>query len=362
MTVRACVLVLGMHRSGTSALTRVLSLLGCEVPENLLEANAGNMRGYWESRPIMELNNRILKSGGSEWFDCQRFNPNWFKSVIVKKFKDEAKAVLKSEFGSADLFVLKDPRVSVLLPFWLAILKELRITPVPIVTMRHPLEVAASLERQHQFQLPHILLLWLRYMLEAERETRGMRRMFTSYDQLLNDPRDFIARSQQILDLAWPGHSPRVVAEIEEFLSADLRNHVQPSVRQMRLPVAQDWIRSTYAILDRWTQDEAAEGDIQELTTIYEGFEAGLEHFGRLVDDNSRMSLLARKLSDEINALKQGLEESKSADSAKIIIDLEQQVKRLEYQRTELERKNSALAKGVVKLQQEIAGKDSLPA
>ena len=40
------VLVAGMHRSGTSAVTRVLASLGCDLPNTLMEADPNNAMGY----------------------------------------------------------------------------------------------------------------------------------------------------------------------------------------------------------------------------------------------------------------------------------------------------------------------------
>ncbi|WP_155276408.1 sulfotransferase family protein [Sphingobium yanoikuyae] len=354
MADRICILVLGMHRSGTSALARVLGLLGCQAAEHLLEANEGNIRGFWESRPIMELNNRILKSAGSEWFDCQRFNDNWYKSVIVGKFKKEAKSIIDKEFGEADLFVIKDPRISLIFPFWREVLQEMGVDVAPVLTLRHPLEVAASLSHRDQFQISHVLLLWLRYTLEAERCTREVARAFTSYEGLLEAPGDFIRQSQEMLGVSWPSNSPRILAEIEEFLSPALRNHVQASTRQMRLPVAQDWIRTTFEIFSRWARQDVHEEDFQILDKIYADFDTGLIDFGRLVDDNSQLSLLSRQLSGEIDLLKQSLETANGAESAKLIMELKEKVRQLEGQRIALETKNAALEKGVVKLQREL--------
>ncbi len=61
--------VLGMARSGTSALTRVLSLCGAALPAGLLGATADNPRGYWEPRAVIHLNEAILRRRGSSAYD-----------------------------------------------------------------------------------------------------------------------------------------------------------------------------------------------------------------------------------------------------------------------------------------------------
>ena len=73
-----------MHRSGTSAVTRVLNLLGCELPKTLFGANLGNPTGYWESREIISLNNDILASSGSASDDWLPFDKAWYASPVAQ--------------------------------------------------------------------------------------------------------------------------------------------------------------------------------------------------------------------------------------------------------------------------------------
>ena len=72
------ILIAGMHRSGTSALSRTLNLVGCAMSEVLVGGDQrGNERGHWESQRINELNNEILASAGSRWDDWEAINPSW---------------------------------------------------------------------------------------------------------------------------------------------------------------------------------------------------------------------------------------------------------------------------------------------
>ena len=95
------VLVAGMHRSGTSAVTRVLASLGCDLPNTLMEADSNNAMGYWESTEIADLNDAILVSAGSSWDDWEAFNPQWYASPIAEDFHERARAVLTSESETA---------------------------------------------------------------------------------------------------------------------------------------------------------------------------------------------------------------------------------------------------------------------
>src|SRR5687767_14787797 len=117
MKQRAIVL-LGMHRSGTSATTRVISLLGAHLPNNLMPAAADNETGFWESHDIAVLNEEILASAGLSWDSFSAFPQSWYASDSVQGFAQRALALLHRDFSQSPLFVLKDPRFCRLIPFW----------------------------------------------------------------------------------------------------------------------------------------------------------------------------------------------------------------------------------------------------
>ncbi|HZV10643.1 MAG TPA: hypothetical protein VFF94_12845, partial [Novosphingobium sp.] len=83
---RQAVVVLGMHRSGTSALARIVSLLGADLPATLMPADASNVAGHWESGPVCGVNEALLASAGSRWDDWQGLNPAWYGSAREAQF------------------------------------------------------------------------------------------------------------------------------------------------------------------------------------------------------------------------------------------------------------------------------------
>src|SRR6185437_16639542 len=64
---RQALLVLGMHRSGTSALTRVLNLCGAALPRHNMAAAQSNRLGFWEPQRIVDTHDRFLKEAGTGW-------------------------------------------------------------------------------------------------------------------------------------------------------------------------------------------------------------------------------------------------------------------------------------------------------
>ncbi len=127
---------------------------------------------------MMELNDDILISAGSAWYDWEPFNHDWNTSSVSDAFRARAQTALESEFGASRLFVLKDPRICRLLSFWIEAVGHFGAEPVIVLPIRNPLEVAASLEARDGIHVSIGQLLWLRHVLEAERVSRNLPRVF----------------------------------------------------------------------------------------------------------------------------------------------------------------------------------------
>src|SRR6478736_4612822 len=100
-----------MHRSGTSAVTRVINMLGYALPKSLLGANESNPVGHWESTEVIALNEEVLESAGSRWDDWTPFNTGWYKTPLGADYLQRARELIRTEFADQSMFVLKDPRL-----------------------------------------------------------------------------------------------------------------------------------------------------------------------------------------------------------------------------------------------------------
>lgn len=215
---RHAIVVAGMHRSGTSALTRTLSLRGATLPRRLLRPAPDNEAGFWEPREIVAIHDELLASAGSSWDDFSEFPQHWFASASAGSFKTRLVATLWEEFGPAPLFIVKDPRICRIVPLWLSVLDELGAAPLFVIPIRNPFEVAASLKQRNGFPETTSLLLWLRHFLAAERDTRGFRRSFVAYEHLLSDWGKVVDGIARDLHIHWPRRSVAFDLEIDSFL------------------------------------------------------------------------------------------------------------------------------------------------
>ena len=140
---RLALLVLGMHRSGTSALTRILNLLGAEIGDDLLPAHPDNPAGFWESRDIVLLHDEILATLGSSWDDPRPIPDTAFERDGIRPHRERLRELLERDFGRSRCFVVKDPRLCRLLPLWLPLLEEMGVRAGCVLAGRHPDEAQA---------------------------------------------------------------------------------------------------------------------------------------------------------------------------------------------------------------------------
>ena len=198
--------------------------------------------------------------------------------------------LLQEEFGSASLFVVKDPRICRFVPFWLRNLAADSIDPAAVITVRSPLEVAQSLAARDGLSLEHALLLWLRHVLEAERETRSISRSFVCFQDLLLDWKAIARQTFTDIGLQWPDVPDLTDAEIAGFLQWDLRHHAIGIDALSVAPPLLDWVKQTDAAFARLlTRDPASTREaLQMLDDVGRDFDRSSDAFGFVVDDVRR--------------------------------------------------------------------------
>lgn len=222
---RPLLLVLGMHRSGTSALSGLLAAGGAALPQHLLAANEHNPRGFFESGRVVWVNGARLHGGGSAWDDPLLFPCASWPPAEDAHWRGLARDVFETEFGDAPWPLMKDPRLSVVLPAWRPVFEDLGLQPRCVICVRNPAAVAASLVRRDGFSAEKALLLWASYMVAAVMSTQDLPRVFVGYDALLADWRGEVGRIEAVLGWPFPARDPAAAAEADGFLTPDLRHN-----------------------------------------------------------------------------------------------------------------------------------------
>jgi hypothetical protein len=215
------VFIVGMHRSGTSALGGVIEPLGLSVGKTLMPPNAdANPKGYYENLSIADLHDRFLSDVGRAWMDARPLLGKAFTGKAARRFRRELPPLILNEFGQ-ERPLIKDPRLCTLLPLWMPLIAEAFPNTCFLLPVRHPVEVACSLRKRDQLPMSHGLALWMLHVLEAEKATRGFPRAFSTYDQLLESPAQTLDSLARKVNLPVGDHA----AIVDSRIDSSLRHH-----------------------------------------------------------------------------------------------------------------------------------------
>jgi hypothetical protein len=219
------VIVLGMHRSGTSALTGMLAKAGFTAPSDLIQADDANPKGYWESLSINKLNEDFLEEMESHWSSSIPLPTGWSESISARKWRSSLIDIISETFGGAELPTIKDPRFCILITGLEPWLESRLIDTSFFIPIRHPLEVSNSLLQAQGTDLEKTLRLWIRSILLAEQATRGHRRKFISFDLLLQDPTNTLKACLQLVQSAADPETAGNMANWQDKTKSETLSH-----------------------------------------------------------------------------------------------------------------------------------------
>lgn len=296
---RIAYLVLGMHRSGTSAVTQLLGLAGAQLPAHVMPGDEHNAKGYFEPWRIALFNDHRLRAGGGAWDDVFAFPYRPLADEAERSWEEEARALFLEEYADVRFPLLKDPRVTVLLPAWRRVLADLDIGLRCVIPVRHPLAVAGSLARRDGFPPEKSVLLWTAYMLAAEAYTRDLPRVFVDYDSLLADWRGEVARIEAAHGAGLPKLTKKAGIAIDTFLTPELRHNAADGGLE-----ALGWAGKLAAPVVDWFTAAAADAvpDPAPLEAARKALEAKRREIGMLISPMTRDLDIARSQLSEITA------------------------------------------------------------
>lgn len=212
---RRYVCVSGMHRSGTSLVCRAVNLLGVDLGDtgDLLDG-PDNPSGFWESLSLTKFGEKVLQRLGGSWDDPPVLADGWEASERLDRARSVGAAILDRILGPSAVVGWKDPRVSIILPFWRTVVP---VQPTLLV-VRNPREVAGSLARRNRFHPERSAYLWLRYNVAGWRA--DSRRRVVHFDDVVADPAGAGDRLAELASLPPPDAATRarVAAAVEPAL------------------------------------------------------------------------------------------------------------------------------------------------
>ena len=195
------IVVLGMHRSGTSVITRGLQVLGVNLGNRFLPPKGDNQKGFWEDSDINAINIEMLNAVGSDWHHLAAIEAKNVEVLRNKGYFLRAVEMLHEKVGDAPTFAFKDPRVAKLMPFWQEVFSHCQFDVSTVMAIRHPLSVVKSLAARNGFDAEKSYLLWLGHVITSLTCGVGNKRVLVDYDRLMQSPDGELMRIAKCIDL-----------------------------------------------------------------------------------------------------------------------------------------------------------------
>ncbi|PJB55109.1 MAG: hypothetical protein CO098_18110 [Bacteroidetes bacterium CG_4_9_14_3_um_filter_41_19] len=271
-----CILIMGMHRSGTSAVSGCINMLGYKLGAHIVPPGEPNEKGYFENNAINRFNEGLLDLLNARWHDTLHIPDEWWMDERVKNEQTKLAKILADEFGEDTKFIIKDPRISILLPFYLDVFSVLNISLKVIISFRNPFEVAASLKKRDNLSFSKSLLLWMDANLKAERFSRSLPRLFLDYTSLVNDPVSTILQINTKLNLNVE-ITKEQIADLSSYVETRLRHHTAGSnLDNQEIP---ELLNQLYYLLNKLDLHNTEQQDQSIFDNIYNGFYSGFRFF-----------------------------------------------------------------------------------
>ncbi|MGY8790963.1 MAG: sulfotransferase family protein, partial [Pseudomonadales bacterium] len=215
-----------MHRSGTSAITRALKVLGVDLGGRLLSAADGddgdNETGFWEDSDFNALNIELLRAIDKDWFYTSPVTQIDLEILNKQGYFLKAETLVKEKLKDRTLLGVKDPRMAKLLPFWKEVFARSDINVNYVLAIRQPLSVVKSIENRGWEGRERLFLLWLNYVIQSLSLTDSTSRVIVDYDHLVRDSANELERMAHSLNLSVD--KKELVYYQSEFLDHDLQH------------------------------------------------------------------------------------------------------------------------------------------
>ena len=214
--------IIGMHRSGTSVLSRCMRIFGAELGDKIIDPGPDNPKGYWEDEDILNLNIEMLSFLGTTWDSIKLIDKNDIITLRENNFTEKAKEIIQNKTKEYDFFALKDPRMAKLMPIWKEAFTAYSDRVMYIIAIRNPVSVIKSLKNRNKIDPVTAALIWISHVIPSLIETQNDQRIIIDYDLFLDNPQLQINRISEEFKL--PIDQDEKIDFIDNFLDKNLRN------------------------------------------------------------------------------------------------------------------------------------------
>lgn len=275
-------IVLGMHRGGTSAFAGLLHRLGYDLGPTVMQPVDGvNTTGFWEHLGAFRINEQLYSALGRSRFDPREMPQNWQSLPAFRSAVSDARGLIERDFSPTRPWAMKDPRFCRTLPIWLEAMEQLGYRPRAVLVARDPRDVARSLQAQKWVDSPaRSNLCWLQHMLEAERYTRGIPRAIVGYDAIVDHWRTAVKTVFDTLEIDWPEGDSANHADVDAFIDQQQRHFGSDAANATDQPTLPSLVNNLWTSLSHGRAESWS--DIARISAAYS---EGAEVFGPCLDE-----------------------------------------------------------------------------
>ncbi|CAB4242792.1 protein of unknown function [Methylacidimicrobium sp. AP8] len=309
------VLVLGMHRCGTSALTRCLGFLGADLGSELVEPAGDNPTGFWEDIRFLAINQRLtdlLGEEGDRWWEHSVPPEIPLSSPGVRSLMSEAVEEIRGRFAASAWWSFKDPRTLRAFPFWEEALVQAGVQIMEVIVVRHPLACAQSLLRRNDIPEERSVLLWAGQYLAHWPRVAARPFVAVDYDRVLEEPKRELRRLSDRLGLPW---REAAAEEARRFLRADLR-HTRFAAEDLKhRPDISPLVVETFEALEDLCVDRDLQSASARMVSLHAEFSRAIPVLRALDSEIARTVRRSHELSAlqrEVSALRKRMEASRT--------------------------------------------------
>jgi hypothetical protein len=366
---RPIVLVLGMHRSGTSLCSHLLSALGVDMADKIPGPGAtspvpANPRGHWERWEIVEFHDRILSLFNRDYLG--RFHDfalpvAWWADPRVVQIRREMVAFLRQRMGDA-YFGFKDPRTVRLMPVWHQIINELKLAPKIVLCLRNPAQVARSLHARDGLDLANGEYRWLVHTIDFFRYASNFDFCAVEYEEWFDNPAANIEKLRKFLDLPWQQSESDLALLLSDVIDPSAR-HDDPGRRQASQPL----VRTLYKLAGRADQDGTRDQiayivsqfiSFQQLQRpLLQAFEGVAETAAKYPEVEQEAAALRAAVGERDAIIKTA--DARAAETERTVVDLKATLAERETALAELSRQADGLLAAQQATQAELAAREA---
>ncbi len=297
--------VLGLPRSGTSAITRALQALGIGLDGNLQPARNINPKGFWEDIDIMYgINRTATHINGDKIISAKKLQEDTSVGKRLRELHVTAEKLLQQRIGSSDQWGFKDVRTGEMLPFWQSVFAKLNLKENYIIALRHPLSRAHSNQKFNDHDIEHGLIAWLDYLVRVINQTQDKNRVIVSYELMLQQPEQQLEHMRTSLGITLPRDEAAINAYANEFLDKKLRHYSfnQEDLAKEAVMAVSPLCTQVYDLLLRTASGELSLGDEaftlawQQLMIAYQQIEPMHQYINTILNDGKSLQRQLRQI------------------------------------------------------------------